>query len=42
MSILSRVSTLMQDIDITILPVHHVPIFCQNGSIYCHSFFTTW
>ena len=41
---LSRVSTLMHDIDIAILPVrpsvHDVPVLDENGLTYRHSFFT--
>jgi len=41
---LSRVSTLMRDIDIPILSVHlfvrNVPVLDENGLTYRHSFFT--
>jgi len=43
-SFLSRVSTLMRDIDIRILSVclsvRNVPVLDENGLTYCHSFFT--
>jgi len=44
LSFLSRVSTLLRDIDIAILSVvrpsvRDVPVLDENGLIYCHSFF---
>ena len=29
------------DIAIAILSIRQVPVFCENGLTYCHSFFTT-
>ena len=42
--IISRVSTLLRDIDIAILSVvrpsvRDVPVLDENGLMYCHSFF---
>jgi len=35
----SAVSTLMRDIDITVLFVCNVPVLYENGLTYSHSFF---